>query len=205
MPESEEHRSCGECAPASLFAPAQRKEATVKSNMTDQFDDNASAVSRRSALKLGAGVGLLAAAALPATVLAEEDVAPESEAPALPPERTAVPGEFPGGHLGADRRFGGVLCSDLVLPHINQPENVTELNVAWTREQFLWDALPYFDESPLYTISTDQNYPTGLEVDGLIQWIAGYANGGQDKRIPPNGLGLPWYESANHWGWRPII
>ena len=169
--------------------------------MTDRSGDPADGVSRRSALKLGAGVGLLAAAALPATALAGEDAAPESEAPALPPERTAVPGEFPGGHLGADRRFGGVLCSDLVLPEINQPENVTELNVAWTREQFLWDALPYFDESLLYTISTDQNYPTGLEVDGLIQWIAGYANGGQDKRIPPNGLGLPWYESANHWGW----
>ena len=168
--------------------------------MTDRFDIPADGTSRRSVLKLGAGVGLLAAAAAPATAL----VAAESEAPVLPSTSSRGgpgPSLFPGGHLGADSRFGGVLCSDLELPHINQPENVTELNVAWTREQFLWDALPNFDNNLLHTMATDQNYTTGLEVAGLIQWVPGYANGGQDKRVPPNGLGLPWYESANHWGW----
>jgi hypothetical protein len=94
-----------------------------------------------------------------------------------------------------------VLCSDLVLPHINQPENVTELNVSWSREQFLWDVLPYYDHKFLPSMATDQNYTTNLEVVGLLQWVPGYANGGQDKRVPPWGLGLPWYESGNHWGW----
>ncbi len=172
----------------------------MKFKKTFQSDGPAHVLCRRSVLKLSAGAALLTAAAAPATALA----AAESEAPVLPStssQGSAGPGLFPGGHLGADSRFGGVLCSDLVLPHINQPENVTELNVAWSREQFLWDALPYFDESLLHTMATDQNYTTNLEVVGLLQWVPGYANGGQDKRVPPWGLGLPWYESANHWGW----
>ena len=155
---------------------------------------------RRTALRLTAGASLLAAAAVPAVTLAEEMLPVDRPAP-TPTPRVPVPGEFPGGHLGADHRFGGVLCSDLVLPHINQPENVTQLNVAWTREQFLWDTMSHYDPNLFFQMATDQNYPTGIEVNGLLQWVAGYANGGQDKRIPPNGMNLPWYDSSNHWGW----
>ncbi len=194
---------CAPCVSHPRLLPAKRKEPEIgNSNPEVSPTPKRFVLSRRTALRLTAGASLLAAAAVPATTLAEETHPAKQPAPApFPSSRVPVLGEFPGGHLGADRRFGGVLCSDLVLPHINQPENVTQLNVAWTREQFLWDTMSHYDPNLFFRMSTDQNYPTSIEVHGLLQWVAGYANGGQDKRIPPHGMDLPWYDSGNHWGW----
>ena len=86
----------------------------MKFKKTFQSDGPTNVLCRRSVLKLSAGAALLTAAAAPATAL----VAAESQAPVLPSTSSRGPlvpsfGRFPGGHLGADSRFGGVLCSDL--------------------------------------------------------------------------------------------
>lgn len=106
--------------------------------------------------------------------------------------------EFPGGNLGPDRRFGGVLASDLLI--YGEPENVDDLNVAWTREQFHWDVLPQFDDSKLDLTATDRNYRTALEVVGLAVRTPNYANGNRGNQVPPDGLDLPWNDPNNHWG-----
>ena len=107
--------------------------------------------------------------------------------------------EFPGGELGPDRRFGGVLTSDLLI--YGELENVTDLNVAWTREQYQWERMSQFDENQFDLTATDRNYRTGLEQVGLAFRTPNYANGGQGNQIPPSGLNLPWNDGNNHWGW----
>ena len=78
-----------------------------------------------------------------------------------------------------DGRFGGIQVSDVGVA------NATDLGLSWTRELYLFDALPSFDPSRFNSISTDQRLPpSNLREVGLINFFAAYCNGGQDKRVP---------------------
>jgi hypothetical protein len=94
----------------------------------------------------------------------------------------AAPGSaLPGYDPTPDGRFGGIQVSDVGVA------NATALGLGWTRELYLFNALNSFDPSKFNTISTDQNMgPNNLREVGLINFFAGYCNGGQDKRVPCN-------------------
>ncbi|MBV9120101.1 MAG: hypothetical protein JOZ39_05290 [Chloroflexi bacterium] len=77
-----------------------------------------------------------------------------------------------------DGRFGGIQVSDV------GTGVAKDLGLGWTREQFLFNAMPSYDPSKLASISTDQHLGPGLREVGLINFFAPYCNGGQDKRVP---------------------
>ena len=124
-----------------------------------------------SALKrILAGV-LLALTLLPASAVpAAADTAALGAAPLANP--------LPGFDGKPDGRFGGIQVSDVGVPVAK------DLGLSWTRELYLWDALPSFDPSRFNSISTDQHLGPGLQEVGLIQFFGHYCNGGQDKTVP---------------------
>ncbi len=98
-----------------------------------------------------------------------------------------------------DGRFGGIQVSDLGAQGL---ANASDLGIGWTRELYLWVQLADgLDVKRIPVTTTDQHLPQGsIEIVGLLQWTPPYANGGQDKTVPPNGLTLPWNHPANAWG-----
>lgn len=93
-----------------------------------------------------------------------------------------------------DGRFGGIQASDVGVPIAR------DLGLGWTRELYLWDALPNYDPGLFNSISTDQHLEPGLREVGLLMFFPGYANGGQDKRTPSAGLDRAWNDPANRFG-----
>ena len=139
---------------------------------------------RNALLKRLIAAGLLAMTLLPAAV------APAAAAP--PPQ---VASNFPGYNPTPDGRFGGIQVSDVPM------QNAIDLGLGWTREQYLFNALPSLDASRFRTISTDQNMPSGTVREvGLFNFFASYCNGGQDKAVPCGGLDQPWNSPANSFG-----
>lgn len=111
----------------------------------------------------------------------------------------AARGAAPTFDPTADGRFGGIQVSDLGAAGLR---NAADLGLSWTRELYLWNQLTEgLDVRRIPLTSTDQHLPANaLTIVGLLQWTPPYANGGQDKRVPPSGLGLPWDHPANAWG-----
>ena len=124
-----------------------------------------------SALKRILAGALLAMTLLPASAV---PAAADTAALGVPPLTNPLPG-FDGK---PDGRFGGIQVSDVGVPVAR------DLGLSWTRELYLWDALPAFDPSRFNSISTDQHLAPGLQEVGLIQFFGHYCNGGQDKTVP---------------------
>jgi hypothetical protein len=103
---------------------------------------------------------------------------PAAVAPAAAgaPAASSLPGYDPT----PDGRFGGIQVSDVGV------QTAKDLGLSWTRELYLFDALPSLDPSRFNSISTDQHLPSGsgLRDVGLLHFFAGYCNGGQDKTVP---------------------
>jgi hypothetical protein len=100
--------------------------------------------------------------------------APVAAAAPAGPSSTTLAG-FDGQ---SDGRFGGIQVSDVGVAQAK------DLGLSWTRELYLFDALPSLDPSRFNSISTDQHLAGGLREVGLINFFASYCNGGQDKRVP---------------------
>lgn len=109
-------------------------------------------------------------------------------------DRAASRDSLPPFDQKPDERFGGVQVSDVGVPVAQ------DLSLAWTRELYLWDALPNYNPALFNSISTDQHLGPGLREIGLLIFFSSYANGGQEKYVPSRGLELPWNHPNNLFG-----
>ncbi len=110
------------------------------------------------------------------------------------PAPSPIKNSLPPFSQSRDPRFGGVQVSDVGVPVAH------DLGLNWTRELYLWDALPAYDPGLFNSISTDQHLGPGIGEVGLLMFTSPYANGGQSKLVPPSGLDLPWNDPGNRFG-----